>query len=102
MDYGLWLLRDADGAITLTGWSQTTSSETASTTTAKVEQWPTYILSHDRANLPERLAELGLDLAPGHMITDLDKDREVYVTHSDTNALRTRLDNQQTRNSDKG
>jgi hypothetical protein len=96
MDYRLWLLCDDTGTITLTGWAETTAStatdpDTASTT----EHWPTYTICQNRTQLPARLAQLGLDLAPGADINDFDKDWDVYVKHPDITALRALLDSEQ-------
>ncbi len=99
MDYGLWLLSDDAGTIILTGWSETADSDADPTAATKAEHWPIYTICQDRARLPDRLAELGLDLAPGVFIGDLDKEWDVYVRHHDIAALRTRLDSEQTRNS---
>ena len=85
MDYGLWLDKDDAGRITLTGW---TASEASNTT----DHWPVYTLCHDRAQLPDRLDQLGLDLAPGADINDLDKAWDVYVQHPNIAALRAQLD----------
>jgi hypothetical protein len=92
MDYALWLLSDATGAITLSGWAETTDATT--------EHWPTYTLCQDHAQLPARLAELGLNLAPGADINDFDNDWDIYVTHPDITALRAQLDNKHTHKTD--
>ena len=91
MDYGLWLLTDDAGQITLTGWSET-SSEASPEAPAKTDHWPTYVLCSTPAQLPERLLELGLDLDAGADLADLDKGWDVYLRHPDIAALRTRLD----------
>lgn len=91
MDYGLWLLTDSAGQITLTGWSESTA-DTDAHTDAKTDHWPTYILCRTRAQLQDRLHDLGLDLAPGAAIADLDKDWDVYLRHPDITALRTQLE----------
>ena len=62
MDYGLWLLADETGGITLTGWSETATAGAASEAAPKTYHWPIYTLCEDRAELPARLTELGLDL----------------------------------------
>ena len=91
MDYGLWLVRDNTGTITLTGWSEAAAA-TCPDISAKTDHWPTYTLCRDPNQLPSRLAELGLDLAAGHDLNDLDKDWDVYVRHPDIAALRAALD----------
>lgn len=83
--YGLWLGSTPDGQITLHGWTE------PATGTGRTEHWPTYTLCH-RTQLAQRLDELGLSLAPGHHITDLDMRWDVYLTHDDPAALRTILD----------
>lgn len=88
MDYGLWLLATNDGTITLTGWVETTPATT--------ENWPTYRICSDRQQLPARLDELGLTLAAGAHLDDLDHDWDVYVEHRDLKALRAQLDNDRT------
>lgn len=93
MDYGLWLVRDNTGTITLTGWSETAAT-TGLNGSTKTDHWPTYTLCRDPHQLPSRLAELGLDLAAGHDLNDLDKDWDVYVCHPDIVALRAALDNE--------
>lgn len=95
MDYGLRLLSDDAGRITLSGWSQTDDSGPA--TSAKADHWPAYTLCVDRTQLPNRLTELGLELAPGADINDLEKSWDVYVRHPDITALRARLDRERTR-----
>ena len=92
MDYGLWLLRDDTGTTTLTGWSETATTATNPDAPTKTEHWPTYTLCHDPNQLPSRLAELGLDLAAGHDLNDLNKDWDVYVRHPNITALRALLD----------
>ncbi|ORX14126.1 hypothetical protein [Mycobacterium xenopi] len=99
MDYGLWLLCDDTGAITLTGWSQTPGRDSDATAPAKAEHWPIYTLCQDRSQLPARLTELGLELAPGADINDLDKDWDVYLQHPDITALRARLESERARHS---
>lgn len=89
MDYGLWLLANDTGQITLTGWS-----ETGGDSTTRTDHWPTYPLCEDRAQLPDKLHELGLDLAPGADLSDLDKNWDVYVRHTDVTALKALLDRQ--------
>ena len=49
-----------------------------------------------RPLLPARLEELGLDLAPGADLNDLDRAWDVYVRHPDLTALRAALDRQKT------
>lgn len=88
MDYGLWLLCDQSGRISLTGWSEL-GNDNAETRT---DHWPAYPLCEDRALLPTRLSELGLDLAPGADLNDLDKAWDVYVRHADVAALRAELE----------
>ena len=97
MNYGLWLLHDETGTITLTGWSETTNSTTNPDDPTKTEHWPSYTLCTDRNQLPDRLAELGIDLAAGHHLDDLDKDWDVYVRRPDITALRTLLDTEKSR-----
>ncbi|KEF94861.1 hypothetical protein K883_05285 [Mycobacterium sp. TKK-01-0059] len=97
MDYGLWLLREPTGAITLTGWSETPSVATSPAASSKTEHWPAYTLCSEPSHLPSRLTELGLDLAAGHDLSDLDKDWDVYVRHPDIDALRAALDAQRAR-----
>ena len=96
MDYGLWLLSDETGRITLTGWSETGSDSTDAGAATRAERWPTYPLCDDRARLPARLQELGLDLAPGADLNDLDRAWDVYVRHPDITALKAALDRQKT------
>ena len=96
MDYGLWLLSDETGRITLTGWSETGSDSTDPNATTRTDHWPTYPLCDDRAQLPARLQELGLDLAPGADLDDLDRAWDVYVRHPNLTALRAALDRQKT------
>ena len=90
MDYGLWLLCDKTGQISLTGWSELSTDSTETRT----DHWPAYTLCEDRAQLPARLSELGLELAPGSDLRDLDKALDVYVRHPDITALRTALERQ--------
>ncbi|OCB23959.1 MULTISPECIES: hypothetical protein [Mycobacterium] len=97
MDYGLWLLREPTGAITLTGWSETPGTATDSAAAGKTEHWPTYTVCREPSQLSARLAELGLDLAAGHDLSDLDKDWDVYVRHPDIAALRAALDTERAR-----
>ena len=96
MDYGLWLLCDETGRVTLTGWSEPGNDSTGSNLTARTDHWPVYLLCDDRAQLSERLCELGLDLAPGADLGDLDKNWDVYVRHSDITTLREDLDREKT------
>ena len=96
MDYGLWLLSDETGRITLTGWSETGSDSTDPNATTRTDHWPTYPLCDDRAQLPARLTELGLHLAPGADLNDLDRAWDVYVRHPNLTALRAALDHQKT------
>lgn len=96
MDYGLWLLTDHSGRITLNGWSETTTDDASSDTPAKTDHWPPFVLCEDRAQLPERLDQLGLDLAPGANLHDLDKSWDVYLRHPDITALRAQLDRERT------
>lgn len=99
MQYGLWLLSDDAGRITLTGWSEPHRDDTDPTAaTARTDHWPTYTLCGDRTQLTDRLTELGLDLAPGADINDLDKAWDVYVRHPDITALRAQLDRERTQN----
>lgn len=92
MDYGLWLLTDSSGRITLNGWSETSAAGASSDAAPKTDHWPPFVLCEDRAQLPERLDELGLDLAPGADLNDLDKRWDVYLCHPDITALRAKLD----------
>lgn len=96
MDYGLWLLTDGTGRITLTGWSDTGADSTDPDTAPRPDRWPIYALCDDRAQLPDRLAELGLALAPGADLNDLDRAWDVYVQHPDIAALKAALDRQKT------
>lgn len=96
MDYGLWLLADDTGRITLTGWSEASGADSAPAATARTDHWPVYALCDNREQLPERLRELGLDLAPGADLSDLDKNWDVYVRHTDIASLRSVLDNRKT------
>lgn len=95
MDYGLWLLSDGTGRITLTGWSETGDSTDPDATT-RTDRWPAYPLCDDRAQLPARLQELGLDLAPGADLNDLDRAWDVYVRHPDLTTLKAALDRHKT------
>lgn len=95
MAYGLWLLAESSGAITLTGWSETSTAATPDGP-AKTDHWPTYVLCSNRSQLPSRLAELGLDLDAGADLDDLDKGWDVYLRHPDIGALRTQLDHDRT------
>ncbi|MBS4730582.1 hypothetical protein MSM1_20430 [Mycobacterium sp. SM1] len=95
-DYRLWLLCGDDGVITLTGWTETTGNDTS----AKIEHWPIYTLCQHRSQLADRLTELGLDLAAGADINDLDHNWDVYVRHPDIAALRTQLNREQTHAAD--
>lgn len=92
MNYGLWLLADTSGQITLTGWSETSTDAAVPDSTTKTDHWPTYVLCRDRAQLATRLDELGLDLAPGAVLSDLDNAWDVYLHHPDIAALRIQLD----------
>lgn len=96
MDYGLWLLTDPSGRITLNGWSETSADHTSPDTPAKTDHWPTFVLCEDRAQLAERLNALGLELAPGADLNDLDKSWDVYLRHCDITALRAQLDRERT------
>lgn len=96
MDYGLWLLREPTGAITLTGWSETPGA-TSAVAASKTEHWPVYTLCREPSQLAARLTELGLDLAAGHDLSDLDKNWDVYVRHPDIAALRAALDTDRAR-----
>lgn len=91
MDYGLWLLAEPSGTITLTGWSET-SSDASPDAPAKTDHWPTYVLCSTRDQLPARMLELGLDLDAGADLDDLAKGWDVYLRHPDVTALRTQLD----------
>lgn len=93
MAYRLWLLADESGQITLTGWSEP-QDEAAG---ARADHWPVYPLSCDRAQLPNRLAELGLDLDVGAALDDLDRQWDCYVRHPDVGALRAQLDKERVR-----
>lgn len=97
MEYGLWLLADETGRITLTGWSEADAAGNESGAAPKTDHWPVYTLCDSRDELPERLTELGLDLAPGADLNDLDKAWDVYVQHPDIATLRGALDRQRTR-----
>jgi hypothetical protein len=85
----LWLLIGAQGTVTLTGLSE---SETA--TGARTEHWPAYPLCDHAEQLPARLEELGLTLAPGAQLSDLDHRWDVYVRHTNPVALRAQLEDQ--------
>ncbi len=91
MDYGLWLLTDDTGRITLNGYSER-DPDPAAPTAVRTDHWPTFVLCDDRAQLPEKLAELGLELAAGADLNDLGKNWDVYLRHSDITALRSQLD----------
>lgn len=93
MNYGLWLLANHDGTITLTGWAETTPAADPDAP-PNTEYWPTYPLCKSRQQLPARLDELGLQLAAGAHLNDLDNDWDVYVEHPDLKALRAILDNE--------
>ncbi|MDZ4269802.1 MAG: hypothetical protein U1D00_29700 [Mycobacterium sp.] len=92
MDYGLWLLADDTGRITLTGWSETGSGDAVSGAPARTDHWPVYDLCDGREQLPDCLRDLGLDLAPGADLNDLDRKWDVYVRHPDIASLRSALD----------
>lgn len=92
MEYGLWLLFGENGQITLTGWSQTGSDSTNPDASTRTDHWPTYPLCENRAQLPGRLQELGLDLAPGADLNDLERAWDVYLSHPDVTALKAALD----------
>lgn len=94
MDYGLWLLTDPTGRITLTGWAETGTNSADPDAPGRVDHWPTYYLCENREQLPARLQELGLDLAAGADVNDLDKAWDVYVRHPDIAALKATLDHQ--------
>jgi hypothetical protein len=96
MDYGLWLLADETGRVTLTGWSETPTAGVASEAAPKTDNWPIYTLCDDRSELPACLTELGLDLAPGADLNDLDRAWDVYVQHPDLASLRGALDRRRT------
>lgn len=98
MDYGLWLLTDPSGQISLTGWSETSADATHPDTSVKSDHWPVYALCTDRAQLPDRLRELGLELDAGADLGDLDRQWDVYLRHPDITALRTQLDRERTAN----
>lgn len=95
MDYGLWLIAEPSGTITLHGWSET-SANASPDTPAKTDHWPTYVLCATSAELPARLHELGLDLDAGADLADLDRGWDVYLRHPDIALLRTRLDSART------
>jgi hypothetical protein len=80
----LMITTHPDGHVTLKGWIETPNGRT--------EHWPTFTLCQSRADLPERLAELGLALAAGHDLTDLDQQWDVYLHHADPTQLRAHLD----------
>ncbi|WP_293003323.1 hypothetical protein [Mycobacterium sp.] len=92
-DYGLWLLATDSGGVELTGWVETAPTNSLSEGRSSTEYWPDYTICRDRQQLPTRIKELGLRLAAGSLLTDLDKDWTVYVTHPDLKALRAQLDN---------
>ncbi|MEW2484197.1 hypothetical protein AB0876_31890 [Mycobacterium sp. NPDC049093] len=94
MDYGLWLLTDPSGRITLNGWSEARADHTSPDTAARTEHWPTFVLCDNRGQLSDRLHALGLELAPGADLSDLDKCWDVYLRHPDITALRTQLDHE--------
>ncbi len=94
MDYGLRLLIDPTGRITLSGWAETGASGTDPDAPVRTDHWPTYDLCGTRDQLPARLQELGLELAPGADLNDLDKAWDVYVRHPDIAALKATLDRQ--------
>lgn len=85
-DYRLWLVLTDHGRITITGWSEGSPNGGG-----PVSYWPEYPLCESIAQLPERLAEFGLELAPGAALTDLGRAWDVYVQHPDVTALRTAL-----------
>jgi hypothetical protein len=93
MNYGLWLLANDDGTITLTGWTETTPAATPDSP-PRTEHWPTYTLCQHRQQLPSRLEQLGLHLAAGAHLNDFDNHWDVYVEHPDLNALRAQLNNE--------
>jgi hypothetical protein len=96
MDYGLRLLTDPTGRISLTGWAETDTNGSDPDAPGRTDHWPTYDLCESREELPARLEELGLDLAPGADLNDLDKAWDVYLRHPDIAALKTTLDRQRT------
>ncbi|OFJ51867.1 hypothetical protein BEL07_20630 [Mycolicibacterium grossiae] len=96
MDYGLWLLTDPTGRITLTGWAETSAAGPDPDAPGRTDHWPTYDLCESRDQLPARLQELGLDLAPGADLNDLDKAWDVNLRHPDIAALKSALDRQRT------
>ena len=96
MDYRLWLVTDPDGRISLTGWSETSGDASIPDASVKSDHWPVYALCSDRAQLPERLRELGLELDAGAALGDFDRQWDVYLRHPDIAALRTQLDRERT------
>lgn len=97
MAYGLWLLTDDGGRIILHGWSDPDTEAPINRT----DHWPIYTLCQDRTQLSERLDKLGLTLAPGADLGDLDKGWDVYVRHPDLGFLRARLDRDSTEHRDR-
>lgn len=93
MNYGLWLLANDDGTITLTGWAETTPAATPDSP-PNTEDWPTYPLCQNRQQLPARLEQLGLQLAAGAHLNDFDNHWDVYVEHPNITALRAQLDSE--------
>jgi len=65
MNYKLWLLVDETGWIKLRGWSETGGDSTDPDVATRIDYWPDYPLCEDRAQLPERLGELGMALDSG-------------------------------------
>lgn len=94
MDYGLWLLTDPTGRITLTGWAETSATGTDPDVPVRTDHWPTYDLCENRDQLPGRLQELGLNLAPGADLNDLDKAWDVNLRHPEIATLKATLDRQ--------
>lgn len=94
--FALWLTAAGNGAIELTGWVEDAPDLNTAETAARTDYWPDYLISRDRQQLPTRLEQLGLQLAAGALLSDLDKDWPVYLTHPDLPALRARLDNERT------
>jgi hypothetical protein len=91
VNYRLWLLANDDGAIALTGWAETSPAATPDTP-PNTEHWPAYPLCDNREQLPARLEQLGLRLAPGADLKDFDNHWDIYVEHTDPRALRAHLD----------
>jgi len=87
MTYRLWLLTDPAGQIALTGWSDSDTNNRDS----QPDHWPAYPLCQTHTQLTGRLTELGIELAPGADLNDLNKHWDVYVRHPDINTLRKRL-----------